>query len=352
MKLLIITQKVDINDDLLGFFYGWISEFAKQCEKVTVVCLFKGEYNLPKNVKVLSLGKEEGCSRIKYLIRFYKYIWQDRNNYDNVFVHMTPIYIILGSFFWKAWKKKIGLWYTHKHVDLKLKIAERLIDIIFTASKESFRLKSKKVRVIGHGIDIKKFRISNFEFRISDNLFKLIAVGRISPIKDYETLIKSVEILKKDGIKLKVDIIGGPGLPKDREYLDKLKKTVKIKNLESEIRFLGSIPNKDIAQHLQSADLFVHMSRTGSLDKTILEAMASSLIVISCNDASRDLLSNFGDKLFYRMGDEKELAEKIKKIMKLSKDERINLGGKLHQIVAQDHALEIINKKIINNYKI
>jgi len=58
MKLLIITQKVDMNDDVLGFMHGWINEFAKHCEKITVICLQKGEHELSDNVKVLSLGKE------------------------------------------------------------------------------------------------------------------------------------------------------------------------------------------------------------------------------------------------------------------------------------------------------
>jgi hypothetical protein len=67
MKLLIITQKVDINDPILGFFHRWIEEFAKHCEKITVICLYKGTYNLPNNVKVLSLGKEEGVIYIGFI---------------------------------------------------------------------------------------------------------------------------------------------------------------------------------------------------------------------------------------------------------------------------------------------
>ncbi|MEK7538915.1 MAG: hypothetical protein AAB552_03680 [Patescibacteria group bacterium] len=58
MKLLILTQKVDQNDDILGFFHGWIREFAKHAEQVTVIALGVGEYDLPKNVRVFSLGKE------------------------------------------------------------------------------------------------------------------------------------------------------------------------------------------------------------------------------------------------------------------------------------------------------
>jgi len=94
MKLLILTQIVDLNDDVLGFMHGWIAEFAKNCELVTVICLKKGETNLPDNVKVLSLGKETGRSRIKYLLNFYRYIWQYRGNYDNIFVHMNEQYVL------------------------------------------------------------------------------------------------------------------------------------------------------------------------------------------------------------------------------------------------------------------
>ena len=130
MKLLIITQKVDDHDDVLGFFVRWIEEFAKHAEKVTVICLQKGEYNLPHNVSVLSLGKETGKSRFTYFVRFFRYIWKLRSDYDTVFVHMNPIYVLLGGVFWKLWFKKIALWYTHKRVDLKLRIAEKLSDII------------------------------------------------------------------------------------------------------------------------------------------------------------------------------------------------------------------------------
>src|SRR4030042_726009 len=172
MKLLILTQKVDINDDVLGFFHGWIEEFAKHCEKVTVICLYRGQYDLPENVRVLSLGKEsirtaqnsserahpnffnKIYSRIFYLLRFYKYIWRERKNYDVVFVHMNQVYVILGGLFWKFQGKKIGLWYTHKQVNLSLHLAEKIADYIFTASEKSFRIRSRKKMFLGHDRDI------------------------------------------------------------------------------------------------------------------------------------------------------------------------------------------------------
>ena len=52
MNILIITQKVDRKDQLLGFFIDWLAVFAEKFEKVTVLCLEKGEFNLAENVKV------------------------------------------------------------------------------------------------------------------------------------------------------------------------------------------------------------------------------------------------------------------------------------------------------------
>ncbi|MBU0750314.1 hypothetical protein KKH15_02235, partial [Patescibacteria group bacterium] len=59
MKLLVVTQIVDTSDPALGFFHEWLVEFAHNCSEVIVICLKRGECNLPKNVRVFSLGKEK-----------------------------------------------------------------------------------------------------------------------------------------------------------------------------------------------------------------------------------------------------------------------------------------------------
>ena len=74
MKLLVIAQKVDINDDLLGAFHNWIAGFAMRYEKVTVICLSEGEYDLPSNVKVLNLGKQNnGGNKIETCLQTVRF---------------------------------------------------------------------------------------------------------------------------------------------------------------------------------------------------------------------------------------------------------------------------------------
>src|SRR3989338_4726327 len=153
MKLLIITQKIDKNDDVLGFMHGWIEEFAKHCDEVIAVGLFVGAYDFPSNVRVYSLGKEDGVSRIKYLWNFFLIIWSERKNYDAVFVHMNQVYVLLGGLIWKLMGKKIALWYAHGYVPFSLRVALFFTDAVFTSTRSGFRISSKKVNIVGKGID-------------------------------------------------------------------------------------------------------------------------------------------------------------------------------------------------------
>ncbi len=361
VRLLIITQKVDINDDILGFFHRWIEEFAKKCEKVTVICLQLGEYNLPDNVKILSLGKEKSRFKIqdsrfknkfKYTFRFWKYIWEERKNYDKVFVHMNPEYVVLGGIPWELMRKKIYLWYTHKSVNLWLRLAVNLADKVFTASDKSFRLKSDKVVVTGHGIDTEKFSISNFQFsnklKTQNSKFTILTVGRITKSKNIDLLIEAGEILKKRGFDFEIKIAGGPVTGEDKIYFEKLKETVKEKKLENFISFVGPIPNKDIPEFYKKGDsclaggrVFINLSDTGSMDKAVLEAMASGLLVLTSNEAFKEILPG----KYFVNNDARDVAERV---AMFSSEEP---NPELKKYVEKNHNLKNLIDKIISEIR-
>lgn len=342
MKLLIVTQKVDQDDPILGFFHDWIIEFARNCQQVIVICLEKGKVALPDNVTVLSLGKETKISRLSYIVNFYRYIYSRKNDYDAVFVHMNQIYIILGFWLWKFFHKKTALWYTHKAVTPSLRVATSLVDMIFTASPESFRLQNKKVHVVGHGIDTAKLVPASPGSYEAKQDFSIITVGRISRVKNQHVLVEAVESLKKKGITVNLIIIGGPVTRDDMIYLDQLKRLVLDFGLES-VTFLGSLSHDKILYHLHKSDLFVNLSDTGSLDKAVLEAIASAILVISSNKAFRSILEPFD--LSLNDNSPVVLAEKIVDI-KNNPDEYKKSLIPLRNIVAENHDLKKLIKKI------
>jgi glycosyltransferase involved in cell wall biosynthesis len=262
---------------------------------------------------------------------------------------MNPEYVVLGGLFWKIMNKKIGLWYAHGHVPFTLRISEKLTNIIFTSTKSGFRLKSKKTKVVGQGIDTNYFK--PLENKLQNDVFQIITVGRISPVKDYETLIKAAEILKKEDVKFVINIIGGVGLSEQKKYLEKMKEIINSKELNNYINFIGSVPNKKILSHLQKSDLFINMSHTGSLDKAILEAMSCELPVLTCNEALNDVLGTDRDKLMFLKRDYKSLAVRIKYIISMSSSDRESSGDKLRDIVIKNHNIDNFIGRIINFYE-
>ena len=338
MKLLLITQKVDQNDQLLGFFVDWLDLLAKKFEKITVLCLEKGDFNLPENVNVISLGKDRHVSKLVQLYSFYKLIFKLRKNYDAVFVHMNPVWVVLGGVVWRILSKNIFFWYTTKGVTLKLKIAEKFADTIFTASKESFRIPSKKVIVIGHGIDTKLFQpILEVKPQLLRFNLKILSVGRIAPVKNYEVLVDATKVLKDKGFNFSVTMIGEAPLERDKNYEKNLKLKVKSLKLEDNFSFVGKVDHKNLPAYYQSHDIFVHLSKTGSLDKTILEAMACGMNVLSSNDAAHRFLPS---ELLFDENDPKELADKIERISQNTP------SLSLRQYVIENHNLYKLIDKI------
>lgn len=347
MKLLVITQKVDENDQLLGFFIDWLKRFAEKFEKVMVLCLEKGEFSLPENVEVISLGKDRGYQKIRQLSTFYFQL--SALKYDAVFVHMNPIWVVLGGASWKLLNKEIFFWYTHKAVTLKLRLAEKFADVIFTASKESFRLPSKKVIVTGHGIDTELFKPGLLKSNLKEGVsrfdlggIKILSVGRIAPVKNYETLVEALKILKDRGVDFKITMIGEAPLEGDKKYEEGLKFKIKSLKLEDNFNFVGKVNHRDLPAYYQSCDVFVHLSRTGSLDKTILEAMACGMKVLSSNDSSRAFLP---PELIFNENNPTELAEKIELGSKKPSD------YELRSYVVENHNLDKLIDRISKTIK-
>ena len=271
MKLLICTQAVDVNDSDLGFFMRWIEEFAKHCDKVAVICLREGKHELPENVKVIALGTRGKRQRAASLISL---AWKLRKEYDSVFVHMNPEYIVVAGILWRLMNKRVALWYTHKSVNLKLRIAVLFSHTVFTASRESFRLKSTKVLVMGHGIDTDFFSPDPSIVRG----YWMLSVGRLMRSKRHDMAIRTAVQENKE-----LRIAGEGPEQKNLEIL--------VSELDARVQFLGALTQLQLRDEYRRAGYLMHTSETGSLDKVVLEALACGLPVHT-NDPALKMLEN------------------------------------------------------------
>lgn len=349
MKLLMITQKIDTNDDILGVYHEWAREIAKSFEKLSVICLYRGFISLPKSIRVFSLGKEKKRSRFLYLKNFYAFIWSLRNNYDVVFVHMNPIYIALGFIPWRIMGKKMYMWYAHPADNIFVRLGYLLCDKIVTSVPEAFYIKSKKVIAIGQGIDTALFSPSRNK-GIGEK--KLLYLGRISPSKRVEVLLEAVFLLKNEGADFSVSIVGDPSdAYGGKAYCHSLQKFVIEHNLSGVARFFSSVPNRETQHIYNQHEIFVNLSPLGYFDKTVLEAMACERLVLASNEAYKSLFpKELQGALLFRQNDPADLAIKIKKAIALSADEKKRIGMMLRQIVERDHSIRTFGERLKNAF--
>jgi glycosyltransferase involved in cell wall biosynthesis len=339
MKLLILTQKVDQDDPILGFFHGWIAEFAKLFAQVTVLGLEVGKHSLPENVSVHSLGKDQGRPRIVWLWRLLYFGFQARTEYEAVFVHMNPEYVVYAGWLWRLLQKPITLWYTHKSVTWRLRIAEMLVSHLVTASEESCRVRSDKISVLGHGIDTELFSPHR---QARDGPLRLISVGRFSRTKGYDLLVEAVDLLRGK-LRVHLTLIGGPITEADRDYERQVSGLIRSKRLEDHVSLLGPQVQESVVELMAGSDIFLHASETGSLDKVVLEALAMGMPVVSTSEAFTEMLSQMSSDLVPRQRTPADIAECIERATKYN-----DRAFTFRTFVEQEHSLPRLIHRISN----
>ena len=340
MKLLIITQKVDRNDPILGFFHRWIIEFAKHADHISVICLEQGEYNLPKNVSIHSLGKENGVSRLQYIIQFYRYIWSLRNEYDAVFIHMNQEYVLLGAPLWKLLRKKVTMWRNHHFGTMFTRIAVALCEKVFCTSKYSFTARFKKTVIMPVGIDTDLFKRDETIVRTSNSILFL---GRISPVKRPDILIGAIALLKKKNISAEAHLYGDP-VPQDKKYFESLKQKTQDLGIVESVHFHSGILNEKTPTVYNQHELFVNASPSGMYDKTIFEAMACESLILTSN---KNLYGQIDSSFLFEEGNKKDLSEKLKHLLELPTKERERYGRILRSYVIERHGLALLSTKLL-----
>ena len=331
MKLLIVTQKVDSTDPILGFFHRWLAEFSKHCEKVTVIGQLIGNHDLPSDLFVRSLGKEKQKSKLIQILTFWRLQWSLRKEYDVVFVHMTPIWVVLGWPLWFVLRKRVHLWYEARGGGWALPIALLLIKKVFSATEYGLPKKSKKSVVTGHGIDTEFFKPGG-EYEKGS----VITIGRTTRTKHLDVIINAFAQLP-DSCKL--FIAGGPVTKQDANVIEELTALMIKLNVSDRIT-IQSVPHEEIRSLLQRAELTLHACG-GGLDKAVLEAMACGCPVVSCSKATAYVLPES------LMCSEETMGEKAKEVLGMSEDERRRLAEDLRRRVTEKHSLEKLVGRLV-----
>jgi len=146
-----------------------------------------------------------------------------------------------------------------------------------------------------------------FTQKISKEENKILFLGRISPKKKIETIIKAMALIKDK--KTILEIVG----PQEKGYFEMLESLVKSLNISNRVKF--SYPIFDIANKIKkidSARIFILPSRVEGMPQSLIEAMAREKIVIGSDSiAIRDLIKDGKNGYLFEFDNPQDLARKI-----------------------------------------
>lgn len=171
----------------------------------------------------------------------------------------------------------------------------------------------KKVIQIINGVDTNKFapqknkKSLREKFGFDVDAFLIGTVGRLDPVKDYQTLIKAFATLTTNTYKInKIKLLITGSGPEEQEF----KKMAAEIGVEDRIYFLGE--RSDIPELMQSMDVFVLPSIAEGVSNTILEAMACGLPVVASRvGGNKELVDDGKTGFLFAAGDYKELANRL-----------------------------------------
>ena len=217
--------------------------------------------------------------------------------------------------------------------------------------QKHYQTNENKITVIPRGIDLELFNpknvdetfIENFkkEFNLKDK-FIVSSVGRVTQLKDYETFIKAIMLVKKEIPNIVGLIVGGVRSDKE-DYLNSLKSLIKELNLEENIIFTGS--QSKIEQIYALSDVVISSSKKPeSFGRAVAEAICMNKPVIATNHGGvKDIIIENKNGFFFEVGNDKELAKNILKSRTLVFDG--------YSYISNTFSLENMVNKTIEVYK-
>ncbi len=157
---------------------------------------------------------------------------------------------------------------------MAFRLATRAADRVVCVSHHTARavqaegVAARRILSLWNGIDLSRFRLAAPELAAP-----VLAVGRLSPEKDFETLVRAAALASRQEPGFRLELAGdGGSAPALRRLVDEL-------GLGQAVRMLGQV--RDVPTLLSRGSIFALSSLTEGLSIAILEAMASGLPVVA-----------------------------------------------------------------------
>jgi len=177
----------------------------------------------------------------------------------------------------------------------------------------------RKFWVIRQGVDLSRFAPAGAEVRerlrstfdVPDGCPVLSCVANLRPVKDHETLLRALALVKQRGIPFRALLAGDGPL---RFALEDVAASL---DLSEEVRFLGQLAGDDVAHLFQATDIALLTSRVEGLPTALLEAMACGCAVVATDvGGTAELVEHGATGLLVEPGNVEAVATAVEDLLR------------------------------------
>jgi len=338
----------------------WVKYFADKSYDVHLAT-----FDEPGPIKGVKIRKLRYFSKVAYPFRILTVRKAVKEiNADILHAHYVSHYGVYGAltgfkpFVVTAWGSDIFI-DPKKSMTKKyfVKYALKKADLITTDSVSSmktivdFGVDEEKVKLIVHGVDLGVFHPieNNEEFKkelcIGQNYQVVISTRNLKPVYDVGTLIKAIPYVIDECPNTFFLIVGDGTLRRQLEEL------VYRLGVAENVRFVGSVSNKEMPKFLGVSDIYVSASLSDTRSISLLEAMACGLpVVVTDLEGNKECVKEGVNGFLFSKGDFKALGEKIIYLLG-DEDTRRRFGVINRRYVEKEGSYEKEMKKMEKLYK-
>lgn len=269
--------------------------------------------------------------RVRRISKFYKthgfdivHSWQWSNDWTEALAAR------LIGIKWIYTKKAMGF---NKHWKIKSFLANFIVTI--NDEMKQYFPNKKAQKLIPIGIDTDYYSPESFEKKPS-NVFRIITVANLVPVKGIEVLIHAIHKLNDSEITL--DVLGDSS----NAYGQDMQLLCQTLGLSDQVTFHGK--KLDVRPYIAQSDMYViptlNQGRKEGMPMALVEAMCMGIPLLGSDITGINfVLKTFPDLLF-EAGNSEELSRKINHLKALHPEERHQIGQDLRQYCMDHFSME------------
>jgi glycosyltransferase involved in cell wall biosynthesis len=334
-RLVFVTQQVDPEHPALAPTVAKIAALAERVDELVVLADGIVPAALPPNARAYSFHSATKAGRG---LRFEAALVRElRPKPVAVVAHMCSIYAILAAPLVRPLGIPLLLWFTHWKKTPVLQAAEAVSTSVVSVDRRTVPIESRKLVAIGHGIDVAGFPCTERPDRPG---VRALALGRTSPAKGFEQMIRAVALARARGAEVELDVYGPSMSSEERRHRTELEALA-----GDGVRIHEPVAPAAVPALLADADVLVNNMREGATDKVVFEAAASCVPVLASNPAFDELLD--GLELDFPRTDEDALAARLVRLATLPVAERARIGRTLRERTLAGHSVDAWARRLL-----